>query len=285
MSTVSDEHARVAPPAENARYWNHPAIADVELLRARFVHHRFARHTHPTYTLALIERGVEEYLYRGETRQATPGDIGVIEPDTLHTGHAGVPDGWEYRVMYPSEPFVRDIARAEGVAGAPRFPDEPLQQSEAAHHLRRAHIAAELGDDLSASSLLRIAIAYLVRGYSLPGARGRAIQADGPASVQRAEEILRQRLVSPPSLEELATLVGSAPHPLLRAFRRHFGLPPHAYLNQFRVIRARTLLAGGQSPADVAHLVGFADQSHLTRHFKRHTGVGPGAYRRGFSPQ
>lgn len=273
----------MAPPVENARYWNHPAASEVELLRARFVRHRFARHTHPTYTLALIERGVEEYYYRGGIRRAVAGDLGLIEPDTLHTGQAGIPSGWEYRVMYPTEAFVRDIARAEGHAGAPRFLEEPLRSEAASRHVRRAHVAAERGDDLSASTLLRIALTNLIREHSLPGPRRETVPADGPSSVRRAEEILRQRLIGPPSLAELASTVGSAPHPLLRAFRRHFGLPPHAYLNQVRVWRARHLLVEGHAPAEVAHLVGFADQAHLTRHFKRHTGVGPGAYRRGFA--
>jgi transcriptional regulator GlxA family with amidase domain len=66
----------------------------------------------------------------------------------------------------------------------------------------------------------------------------------------------------------------------LRAFRGETGLPPHAYLNQLRVRRARVLLDDGVTPADVAVQVGFADQAHLTRHFKRVVGVPPAAYQR-----
>jgi AraC-like DNA-binding protein len=67
---------------------------------------------------------------------------------------------------------------------------------------------------------------------------------------------------------------------LLRAFRDETGLPPHAYLNQLRVRRARRLLDGGLAPALVAVQAGFADQAHLTRHFKRVVGLPPGAYQR-----
>jgi AraC-like DNA-binding protein len=58
-------------------------------------------------------------------------------------------------------------------------------------------------------------------------------------------------------------------------------LPPHAYLNQLRVRYARRLLDDGLRPAEVASRSGFADQAHLTRHFKRTVGVPPGAYREG----
>ena len=63
-----------------------------------------------------------------------------------------------------------------------------------------------------------------------------------------------------------------------RAFRAAYGLPPHAYLTNLRVQRARELLDAGLRPAEVAAHVGFTDQAHLTRHFKRVVGVPPGAY-------
>jgi AraC-like DNA-binding protein len=76
-------------------------------------------------------------------------------------------------------------------------------------------------------------------------------------------------------------MTGLSQFAVLRAFRAETGLPPHAYLNQIRVRRARTLLDQGIAPADVALTTGFADQAHLTRHFKRVVGVPPGAYQRG----
>jgi AraC-like DNA-binding protein len=71
------------------------------------------------------------------------------------------------------------------------------------------------------------------------------------------------------------------PFALLRAFRAETGLPPHAYLNQLRVREARALLDRGVAPAEAAARTGFADQAHLTRHFKRVVGVPPGAFQRG----
>jgi AraC-like DNA-binding protein len=56
-------------------------------------------------------------------------------------------------------------------------------------------------------------------------------------------------------------------------------VPPYAWLAQHRVARARRLLDTGLRPAEVAPLVGFADQAHLTRWFRRVLGVTPAAYR------
>jgi AraC-like DNA-binding protein len=63
-------------------------------------------------------------------------------------------------------------------------------------------------------------------------------------------------------------------------YRRATGLPPHAWLAQERVGRARRLLESGHRPAEVAVAVGFADQAHLNRWFKRVVGVTPAEYRK-----
>ena len=66
---------------------------------------------------------------------------------------------------------------------------------------------------------------------------------------------------------------------LCRAFKAAFGIAPHGYLIQLRLVRARRLLAIGTAPAEVASDLGFADQSHLGRWFRRANGLTPGAYR------
>ena len=66
----------------------------------------------------------------------------------------------------------------------------------------------------------------------------------------------------------------------MRSFTRQFGLSPHAYVIGRRIDVARRLMLGGAAPADVAVAVGFYDQAHFTRHFKRHTAVTPAGYAR-----
>jgi AraC-like DNA-binding protein len=273
--------------AEVARYWRHSAVPGVDLLRARFVTHRYGRHSHETYTLGLIEAGVEEFDYGGSLLRAGRGAVALLNPEVVHTGQAGVPDGWAYRVLYPQVEVVTGIAAELGwPPGTPDFRDTVLYDARSAQLLRAAHVAAERGDRLASSSLLSTALAGLLsahagpararaRGRGAPGCPGRA-----PGAVRLVRDLLAERLAGPPSLDELAQVTGMSPFALLRAFRAETGLPPHAYLNQQRVRAARLLLDGGAPPADVAAQTGFADQAHLTRHFKRVVGVPPGAYQR-----
>lgn len=97
---------------------------------------------------------------------------------------------------------------------------------------------------------------------------------------RRARERLELQLCFPPTLGELAEVAGTNRFALLRSFRRAFGVTPHAYLMTLRVERARNRIARGAELIEVAHELGFADQPHFTRVFKRIVGVTPGHYAR-----
>ncbi|GAA3082454.1 AraC family transcriptional regulator [Streptosporangium carneum] len=265
---------------EAARFWRNPALPGVDLLRARYVTHRFTRHAHDGYAIGVIVSGVEEFDYRGARHRAGAGSVVLVDPEQAHTGHAGEPDGWAYRMLYPSVEVIAEIA-AELLAGrgTPYFPEAVVSNPHSATLLRAAHDAAERGDDLASSTLARAAFGTLLRHHAgrLPP---ETQLSDDPRAVRLAREILHERLVDPPTLEDLALAVRSKPFALIRAFKAATGLPPHAYLNTLRVQRARGLLDSGVPPSQVAGDVGFTDQAHLTRHFKRMVGVPPAAYQR-----
>jgi transcriptional regulator GlxA family with amidase domain len=80
------------------------------------------------------------------------------------------------------------------------------------------------------------------------------------------------------SLAQLAELSALSVSRFATVFRREIGLSPYKYLCRVRVRRAQTLLLAGVPGAVVATEVGFFDQSHLARHFKRFCGVTPSVF-------
>jgi AraC-like DNA-binding protein len=260
---------------EEARHWPHPVFAGTDLLRARYVTHRFERHRHPQYTFAAVTAGVEDFDYRGGLHHVVPGAVALVDAETVHTGQPGVPGGWRYEVLYADPDLVRDVAG--GVR--PSFPEPLAHDPLAAASLRRAHAASASPDRLAASELTRELVSMLVRRYARPALSATPTD-PGARHVLECVALLHERLVDPPSVDELADFAGCSPFALTRAFRRHVGLPPHAYLTQCRVDRARSLLSAGGDVATTALAVGFADQAHLTRHFRRHVGVPPARFAR-----
>ena len=268
------------PAAEHARHWPHPAFPDTDLLHARYVDYAFGRHRHQQYTFGVVTEGLEDFHCRGELYHAGRGTVSMVDADTVHTGQAGSSGGWRYQVLYADVDLVGSVAHDLGGRGLPSFPDPLVTDTQAATTLLRAHEAAAAGDRLAASEHTLRAVRLLVRRYARVAAVG-AVDGDaGSRVVAESAAVLRARLVDPPSVDELARMAGCSPFALIRAFRRHVGLPPHAYLTQCRVDRARALLVGGSDVASTALAVGFADQAHLTRHFRRHVGVPPARFAR-----
>ena len=98
------------------------------------------------------------------------------------------------------------------------------------------------------------------------------------SSVARARDAIHERFVESISLEQLAAVAGVSRCHLVHIFHSEVGLPPHTYQIHLRVAHARMLVAAGTPLGEVARIVGFADQSHMTRLFKRVVGMPPGRY-------
>lgn len=102
-----------------------------------------------------------------------------------------------------------------------------------------------------------------------------------PHVLRRAQAILRENLRTPPPLGDVAEACGFSPRHFARAFRDSTGLTPHRWAMAARVAAAKTMMQSrAERLAEIALACGFADQSHLTRVFKRETGQSPAAWRR-----
>jgi AraC-like DNA-binding protein len=270
----------MAGSGERARHWRYEELPGVDLLRARYVRKAFVRHTHEEFVIAAIADGVEVFRHGGAEQYAGPGALALVNPDTPHTGRAGVPEGWRYGAVYPSPEVVAAIAaETTTLRGTPAFVSPVLVDPYAGALVHKVLRAADEGNALAADTLLRVAVTRLLRlnGGSLPD---RPVRTAGARLAARARTVLEERLAEPPTLERLAADLGTGPFALLRAFRDAYGMPPHAWLTDARVRRARRMLDAGTAPAEAAVAVGFTDQPHLNRHFTRIVGVPPGAYRR-----
>ncbi|MEZ7005582.1 AraC family transcriptional regulator [Streptomyces sp. AD55] len=265
---------------ERARHWRYEELPGVDLLRARYVRKNFVRHTHEHFVIAAIAAGVEVFHHGGSDQYAAAGTLALVNPDTPHTGRAGVPEGWRYGAVYPSPDVVAAIAaETTTLRGTPGFVRPVLDDPHTVELVHKVLRATDEGNALAADTLLRVAVTRLLRLNGGPLPR-RDVRSAGARTAARARALLEERLAGPPSLEELAGELGSSPFALLRAFRDAYGMPPHAWLTDARVRRARRLLDAGTPPSEAAAAVGFTDQPHLNRHFTRIVGVPPGAYQR-----
>ncbi|HEX4986245.1 MAG TPA: AraC family transcriptional regulator [Burkholderiales bacterium] len=145
--------------------------------------------------------------------------------------------------------------------------------------LTREVMNADAGSRLYAESLANMLAVHLVRHYTdHAGLIERDKSSVIPRSVNLAMRYIHDNYANDVSLADIAEAAHLSSYHLTRVFKKATGMSPHRYLVQVRVNSARSLLtagAGDRSLAEIAAAVGFADQSHLTRHFKRMLGVTP----------
>ncbi|NJP20220.1 MAG: helix-turn-helix transcriptional regulator [Hydrococcus sp. CRU_1_1] len=99
--------------------------------------------------------------------------------------------------------------------------------------------------------------------------------------LQRVIDYINAHLDRDLSLHELAAIVQISSHYFVQLFKQSTGITPHQYVIQCRIERAKQLLMKrGAIVADVARIVGFVDQSHFHRHFKRLVGITPKTFLR-----
>lgn len=117
------------------------------------------------------------------------------------------------------------------------------------------------------------------RSCSVPG-----LPVEDLDRIYYASDIMRQRYVDPPSLFELARLVGLNDRKLKEGFRQVFGTTVFGYLSQHRMETACQLLQQQQSVAAVAAAVGYASPTAFSGSFRRQFGVSPKGYQLGKRP-
>ncbi|MGH3149025.1 MAG: helix-turn-helix domain-containing protein [Rubrobacter sp.] len=243
------------------------------------------RHSHGGYQIGLSLNFPGEYRYRGASHAVPVGSLSVIHPGEVHS--ARDPQDRltpaEYRMMYAKPELLGDaaaeVSRREK-ASLPFFPNPTILDRDLAWNFLKLHATLEgSASRLEKDSRLLTVLARFIQRHTdtRPSPR---LAGEERRAIQQVREYLEDNHACNVSLEELSRLANLSPFHLTRVFSERVGMPPHAYQNQVRVARARELLLRGWPIAQTAFETGFADQSHLTRHFKRLVGVAPGSYAR-----
>lgn len=220
----------------------------------------------------------------GRTQYGAPGFVLCQRPDELTIGRpeGGLPGSFKVLEFTP-QLLAEWLAEQPGTALRPEW-SAAIQSLSPALSAKFGHFfeafALEASPLQLQSELLQLS-EVMVQGL-IAGMPERVARLDGPPirGTARMRECLHEEGFDI-DLETLASKVGLSRFQALRAFKRRYGLPPHAYQMAIRLGQARRMLSQGGAPVDVALHCGFVDQSHFNRHFKRAYGVTPLRYARG----
>jgi AraC-like DNA-binding protein len=267
---VDDVMVDVAPGCR-VEAWAPRVDGIAEVFHARIIDYGYPPHCHDTWTVLIVDGGAISYDLDTRSHAAMGQTVAVLPPGVIHNGRPapGAP-GFTKRVLY----LDAGVVPGELVGAA--VDHTGIEDAELRAALAALHRSLTLDEDvLDGESRLSLIRDRIIRHLD-PAATERS--RPERRSAKRLRSMLDEHVTTDLRLDDAATLLGRSKAHLIRSFTSEYGVSPHAYVVGRRIERARHLLLAGATPADVAAITGFYDQSHLTRHFKRHTSTTPAAY-------
>jgi AraC-like DNA-binding protein len=245
----------------------------IERAEARFLGRAFAPHRHDTYAIGMTIAGVQRFRYRGAERHCLAGQCHILHPDELHDGAAGTEAGFAYRMIYIDPKLIQDAldGRPLPFVGSPVVEATSLPGGFAGEAWDMDGEVDELSRTEIAVAAAKLLLAASSGGEETP--RSLAL-----SRLSRIRDLIAATPSRRHSLDELEHVSGLDRWTIARQFRALFGTSPSRFRTLRQLDEVRRSLGKGASLATASLDAGFADQSHMSRHFKRAYGLTPAAW-------
>jgi len=263
---------------DKARIYVRRDLPGFEHLHAHFERYHYARHAHAGVVIGLVDEGIQSYSYRGAVHRTGPDGIFFVNAGEVHTGEPADGDGYTYRGVQLDDAFVAALLGGAGIRRL-AFKGAVIHAPALACKLRTALRSVESGEPaLHCEELILESLCALAKGHAYDWA-DRQFGPPSRQAIDRARDVIEQSRINDLSLAALGRVADMSAFHFAHSFRRQIGCSPFLYAEAVRIDRAKRRLRQGAGLADIAFELGYTDQSHFTRKFKRHQGITPGQYR------
>ncbi len=253
-------------------FYRHPKLPGLELRYGNNNRACYEQHTHSEYSLGAILHGITDYRCCEKNYTIRRGHSLLIAPDTPHSCNVSDDGIWRYLMLYINVDYWQQFTGSTSVA----IDGKPIDDARLFSAIKRLHNVWQNTPD----DALAIENAW-ADCFQLFSQTDTQIAANQPSSILNIALVwLDQHLTENFSLGEWATATGISRMQLIRLFRRQLHISPHQYCLNRRIQKAKTLLKRGAKLDDTAYELGFADQAHFQRTFKRYAAVTPLQYQR-----
>ena len=240
----------------------------------------YSRHSHEVFPIGAITAGQSTYLHEKTRQRVQTGTVVLMNPGEVHACNPIADQPWAYLMLYVDSQWLKALQQDLSLNPHPDF--QPLAATHSTNPalfngltgLYQTLIDADaplLQKQCSAVSFFTLMQQTLGTSAVRPE---QAIQ-----RIERVAQFIHDNFKHPISLDDMCSAANLSGSYLIRAFEQRYHMTPHAYLINLRIQHARTRLKAGSLIVDVAHELGFADQAHFQRVFKKHLAATPGQYR------
>ncbi|WP_237884597.1 helix-turn-helix transcriptional regulator [Pseudomonas sp. PGPR40] len=272
----------VAKDADKApRFWRDDALPFIEarsIADGREV--CYSRHSHAHFSIGAITAGRSTYIHEQSEFQVSAGTVVLMNPGDVHACNPIDDQPWSYLMLYIETPWLTDLQHQLG------FSQDSAFRRFSITHNRDIELFVGLKNlyEVLVDPQQDVLHKHSAAVEFFTEAQQRLNPVDQPLrepnfKLERAADYICDNCTHLLKLEDICEAAQLSPSYLIRAFKQHYGMTPHAFLVNRRIQFARERLRNGKLIADVALEAGFADQAHFQRVFKQHLAATPGQYR------
>jgi len=266
---------------DNSLYFRRSALLPhVEMRRADRSSACYHTHTHDEFSLGVIDAGTATYRNRHRQKIIRHGMTVMINPGDAHSCNPDAGQRWSYRMLFIDALWMGRLqADIPSLAGGNYTPFALTSSETAACYQQFDELFYTLEQEENPLAADEKLICFLMQHCF--GRRDLRLNSGRPeGQLERAKELIMDQLTDKVTLGAIAIASGLSPYHLIRSFKQAYGQTPHAFQLDQRINRAKQLLKRGNTIVEVAQQLGFADQSHFQRHFKKRHAVTPKVYQR-----
>lgn len=272
------------PALHSPIFWRDSRMPHVELRKVADGREVcYALHSHTHWSLGAITGGQSTFIYRDDQYHVHQGALVLMNPEAAHACNPIDNQPWAYLMLYVDLDWLTRLRHDLGLLDEPKWQDiatavvtdKTLYDRYCAMTHCLLDGARELLDKQTE------VIEYLSTLMQVLSGQPIAFRPPAPDRLQELAAHMDKQCTAELSLDELCAHSGYSPGHLIRAFKQHFGMTPHAWLINRRIQYSQRQLKTGVALADVALDAGFADQAHFQRTFKRLVAATPKQYQQG----
>ncbi len=262
------------------KVWRSHYLPSIELVQSVSKAYSLPRHFHEELELVVRQGDGWQFNYRGAMYSVPSHTLVVTQPGEVHHANWMSERDCTFRGLRIDLDLLQQVALeiAGHKTAVPFFPLPLVHDRDLTHQIVRVHQALlQSGSQLEQQSTIQDLVARLIlRCADNPPCLTKLGTERQP--IERVRAYLQDHYSREISLEQLAQIAELSSFHLNRSFRQTFGMPPHAYQIQLRILKAKRLLRQELSIEKVAIEAGFSSQSHFGSHFKRLVFVTPMQY-------
>nr|WP_180201921.1 AraC family transcriptional regulator [Pseudomonas sp. SbOxS1]NYU01176.1 AraC family transcriptional regulator [Pseudomonas sp. SbOxS1] len=263
------------------RFWRDDALPFIEarsIADGREV--CYTRHAHEHFSIGAITAGRSTYVHEQSNFEVGAGTVVLMNPGDVHACNPIDDQPWSYLMLYVDTPWLTDLQHQLGFGN-----DQAFRRFAVTHTTDRALFVGlqalyqVLVDDQQDVLRKHSAAVEFFTEVQLRLNPAQQTLREPNFKLERAADFIHEHCTQMLKLEDICEAAQLSPSYLIRAFKQHYGMTPHAFLVNRRIQFAQDQLRNGRLIADVALEAGFADQAHFQRAFKQHLAATPGQYR------